>query len=92
MYAKVINGVLRQAPYKLNVGSQTVYDPSESLLAAHGYKQVQFTPEPATDRGYIAVTGWRDDGDSIVQTWTTIELPPDEEISNDEAFSIIVGV
>lgn len=92
MYAKLINGALIVAPRKLPIGSTIVYNPSEDMLLAEGYKPVVYTAEPETEPGYYAESRWEDQGDSIVQVWTIVEEPADMDIPDEEAFSIIMGV
>lgn len=91
MYAKLENGVLIRAPKMMDVGENHVYNPTAEQLLAAGYKPVQYT-EPAGEapEGYAWDSGWEDTGETIVQTWTPVELPP-EELSAEEALDILLG-
>lgn len=92
MYAKIENGAFIVAPRKLPIGRTIVYNPSEAQLLAAGYKPVIYTDMPETESGFYAESSWNDDGTSIVQTWTILEEPADTDISDEEAFSILMGV
>lgn len=92
MYAKLINGALRPAPYKLKVGTNIVWNPTAEMLLADGWKPVTYTAEPATEPGFYAESSWDEQTDSIVQVWTIVEEPADMDIPDDEALSILMGV
>ena len=80
-YAKLINGQIHYAPRKLRLETVTVYNPPAELLISEGYKPVRYTDPPQTDPGWIAVPGWTETTDEIVQVWT-VELAP---VTEDEA-------
>lgn len=92
MYAKLIEGAFYPAPSKLHVGKTIVYNPSEAVLLADGYKPVVYTDMPETEPGFYAESSWEDDGTSIVQVWTVVEEPADADIPDEEAFGIIMGI
>ena len=80
-YAKLVNGEPAFAPRKLCSGNNFVYNPTDEMLIAQGYKPVVFTEPPQTDPGYTAVPGWAETAEEIVRTWTVEEVP----ITEDEA-------
>ena len=88
-YAKLIDGAIQFAPRKLSVGGSVVYNHPPEMLAEDGYKPVQYTDPPETEPGYIAVPGWTETEEAIVQTWA-IEPEPDE-IDEARAYRIISG-
>ncbi len=92
MYAKLLNGAFIPAPRKLKLNDTIVFNPSEVQLALEGYKPVTYTPMPTVESGFYAESGWEDNGESIVQTWTVLEEPADMDIPDEEAFSILMGV
>lgn len=91
MYAILDNGRLIRAPKMLDVGDSHVYNPNDAQLRAAGYKPVETTDPPGEPpEGWEYVTGWEDRGETIVQTWTLQELPP-EEPSAEELLGILLG-
>lgn len=90
MYAKLINGNLTIAPKMLVIGSTKVWNATAEQYAAAGYKPVEFTEMPEAPEGYYYESGWEEQETAIVQTWTMVELPPDE-MSAEEALEIILG-
>ena len=87
-YAKLIRGEAEIAPRVLRDGAYTTYNPPAELLKAHGYKPIQYTAPPETAPGCIAVPGWRDTGEIILQTWTQ---EPEDDISDVEVLNILLG-
>ena len=70
MYGKIIDGELQYAPNKLIINDTQVWNaPSEDYLA-QGWKEVIFTEPPEAPIGYYYESGWEEDGNAIVQTWT----------------------
>lgn len=80
-YAKLINNNLIFAPNPIIIGDRQIGNPPGEVYEAEGYKPVVYTDPPVVEPGYIAVPGWEDDGNEIVQTWT-VELSP---VSEEEA-------
>lgn len=89
MYAKLIAGALHIAPKKLPGDGTTVYNPPESMYREQGWKPVTFVDPPEAPAGYYYESGWEEQTDSIVQTWTLTPLPDD--IDDAEAYGIIFG-
>ena len=81
IYAKLIDGNLVYAPRKLPVGNFVVYNPTPEMLTDAGYKPVHYTDPPVVAEGYVAVPGWEEQAEEIVQIWT-VELAP---VSEEEA-------
>lgn len=90
MYAKLERGALIPAPKMLHIGSDNVWNPTGEQYVAAGYKPVEFTEMPEAPEGYYYESGWEEQETAIVQTWTMVELPPDE-MSAEEALEIILG-
>lgn len=90
MYAILDNGRLIRAPRMLDVADTHVYNPNDAQLRAAGYKPVEYTDPPTVPEGYYAEPGWEEQADTIVQTWTLQELPP-EEPSAEELLEILLG-
>lgn len=90
MYGKLIEGRLLPAPKKLSGDNTTVFNPPAEMYFSAGYKPVTFTASPDDPpAGYTYESGWEETGETIVQTWTLVELPDD--IDDAEALSIILG-
>lgn len=90
MYGKLIDGVLRAAPKKLPGDGVVVYNPPAEMFLQQGWKPVTFT-EPPDDppEGCTYESGWEEQENAIVQTWTLVELP--DEIDGAEAWEILFG-
>lgn len=89
MYGKLISGSVQYAPNKLPGDGVVVYNPSAEMYLAQGWKPVRFTDAPEAPTGYYYESGWEENEDEIVQTWTLTPLPDD--IDEAEAFNIIFG-
>lgn len=89
MYGKLIDGVLQIAPRKLPGDGVIVYNPPAEMYLAAGYKPVTFTDAPEAPSGYYYESGWEEQNEAIVQTWTLVPLPDD--IDEAEAYDIIFG-
>lgn len=89
MYAKLIDGALNIAPKKLPGDGVTVWNPPNEMYLAAGYKPVTFTEAPEAPDGYYYESGWEEQSEAIVQTWTLKPLPDD--IDEAEAYDIIFG-
>ena len=91
MYAKLIEGILQEAPVYITVGNQHVWNAPASEYLAQGWYPVIYTDEPETDEDHYAVASWSQESDCIRQTWTVVERSDDEEIAYDEAGHILLG-
>ncbi len=89
MYGKLHDGELQYAPNKLPGDGVVVYNPPAEIYLAQGWKPVRFTDMPEAPTGYYCESGWEEQADAIVQTWTFTPLPDD--IDEAEAFNIIFG-
>ena len=88
-YAKLIDGKLILAPNPILVGSNYIGNPPGSVYEAEGYKPVVYTDPPTVEPGYIAVPGWDEEEDEIVQVWSIEEEP--DEVDADRALDILFG-
>lgn len=88
MYAKLIDGNLRIAPKKLIINDSQVWNASAEDYLAQGWLKVIFTDSPEAPAGYYYESGWEEENDTIVQTWTLMEDVPSAE----ELLNIIMGV
>ena len=87
-YAKLIDGTLVPAPRKLRNGDYVTYNPPVAMLEEHGFKPVRHTDPPEVEEGFVAVPGWEETEEEIVQTWT---VEPEGDISDAEALEILMG-
>ena len=88
-YAKLLDGKPVYAPNPILHNGLWYGNPPASVYEAEGFKPVRFTEPPETEPGYIAVPGWEETPEAIVQTWA-VEPEPDE-IPEDRAYRIITG-
>lgn len=88
-FAKLIDGELVIAPKIVHYQGCVVINPDVEKLTELGYKPVTYTEPPQMEPGYVAVPGWEEQADEIVQTWG-VEPEPDE-IDDGRAYRIIVG-
>lgn len=89
MFAKLIDGDLQIAPKKLPGDGVIVYNPPAEMYLAQGWKPVTFVDPPEAPSGYYYESGWEEQTDAIMQTWTLTPLPDD--IDDGEAYDIIFG-
>ena len=89
-YAKLINNYPQYAPNPILHNGLWYGNPPASIYKAEGYKPVRYTDAPDVETGFVAVPGWREDEDEIVQTWEIVEAP-EPELSADEALDILLG-
>lgn len=77
MLAKLIDGAISYAPRKIMVDGKTIFNPSEDILKAQGYKDVVMVDMPDdAPEGKVYVSGWMDAGDTIQQMWTLVDAAP----------------
>ena len=88
-YAKLINGQIQYAPNPIIVGDRQIGNPPGEVYLAEGYLPVQYTDPPEVEPGYIAVPGWEEQAEAIVQTWTIEEEP--DEVDAERAMQILFG-
>ena len=87
MYGKLINGELHGAPRPLRTERGDVFTNDPAVYFENGYKEVITTDYPQDGKYYVS--SWSENDTQIVQTWT--ETDPPEDISAEEALSIITG-
>ena len=78
-YAKLIDGEIFFAPNPIIIGDRQIGNPPGEVYAEQGYKPVRYTDHPEPPPGYIAVPGWVETEEEIVQVWTEVEQPITEE-------------
>lgn len=88
-YAKLINGSIRFSPNPIYIDPWWIGNPTGEMLVADGWKPVTYTAPPEAEPGYIAVPGWEEQAETIVQTWNIIEEP--DEVDADRAMEILFG-
>lgn len=87
-YAKLINNSIVYAPNPIIVDDRQIGNPPGEVYVAQGYKPVTFTDPPETEPGYVAVAGWTETEEAIVQTWTIEEIT---ELDGDQAMQYLFG-
>lgn len=88
-YAKLINNYPSFAPNPILHNGLWYGNPPGSVYEAEGYKPVHYTEPPETEPGYVAVPGWTETAEEIVQTWTVEEEP--DEVDDKRAMEILFG-
>ena len=89
MYGKLIDGMLKEAPKKLVLGGNQVWNASEEDYRAQGWKPVRFTECPEAPDGYYYDIGWSDEEMEIVRTWTLKPIP--DTPTADDVLDILLG-
>lgn len=89
IYGKLIDGAIVYAPNPIKHDGLWYGNPPGEIYEAEGYKPVRYTDPPEVEPGYIAVPGWTETAEEIVQTWAVEEEP--DEISEERAYRIITG-
>lgn len=95
MYAKLIDNTLCPAPHTVAWRGHTVNNPSPDKLLELGYLPVTYTEMPAdAPNGKHYEEKWEQNNTSIVQVWELADDPemPEDELTAEEALSIIMGV
>lgn len=88
-YAKLIDSAIHYAPNPILIGENYIGNPPASVYEAEGYKPVRYTDPPEVEPGYIAVPGWEEQDEEIVQVWTVEEEP--DEVDDARAMEILFG-
>lgn len=86
-YAKLIDGYPQYAPNPILHNGSYIGNPPGAVYEAEGYKAVRYTDAPEVEPGYVAVPGWTETEDEIVQTWEIVEA----EVDPAEAMEILFG-
>ena len=82
---KLVNGAISYAPKKIIVDGKTIFNPTDTLLKAQGYKDVETTEAPAVStQTQQAVPSWQEQEDKIVQTWELKPAHPDPTVALQE--------
>ena len=90
MYGTLINNTLKPAPKKVSYEERNIWNPPDAVYEALGYFLVVYTDMPEAPEGYHYESAWEQTEDAIVQTWHLEE--DSDEISDDEALGILMGV
>lgn len=88
-FAKLLDGSIVYSPNPIYIDPYWIGNPTPKMLIAEGYKPVIYSDPPEVEPGYVAVPGWEENAEEIVQTWA-VEPEPDE-ISEERAYRIITG-
>lgn len=88
-YAKLIEGNLVFAPNPIILGDRQIGNPPGEVYAEQGCKPVVYADPPETEPGFVAVPGWAETDEAIIQTWTAEEEP--DEVDADRAMEILFG-
>lgn len=86
-YAKIIDGSISYAPNPIRHNGLWHGNPSAEVYQAEGYKPVSYTEAPTPEPGYIAVPGWTETEEEIVQMRTEEQEP--DEVDGDRAMQIL---
>ena len=87
-YAKLSGGLPQFAPNPIQVGTDWVGNPPETVYLSQGYKPVIFTEKPEAPSGYEYAAVWSETEAAVVLGW---ELREASELPADEALSILLG-
>lgn len=89
VFGKLTGGEIAFAKRAVEYNGELVKHPTDDILRALGFLEVQFTEQPEAPEGYEYAPTWAEDGGVIVQGW---ELSPlDDEITDEEALNILLG-
>lgn len=72
MYAKIENGVLKQASRRIKSGDKQIINPAETDLLAAGYLPVEASAFPEVPEGYHAEERFVQKENKIVQEWAIV--------------------
>lgn len=93
MYAKLVNGIIRSAPKRMQYNGNTIINPNPEILLDLGYLPVTYTDMPTdAPEGRHYESSWSQTETGIVQVWNLVENEINaEEISINQVLDIIVG-
>lgn len=99
MFVKLQNGVLKQAPKKINHDDKVIFNPTEEILKELGYKQL-VKDENIVENAYIVSTTYTEDDNNIYEhnEWKTYEDAQKEQESyektrlftSEEAMQVVI--
>lgn len=78
-YGKIINSELILAQNPIIIGDRQIGNPPGEVYTEQGYKPVRYTDPPVVAEGFVAVPGWEETAEEIVQVWTVEQVPITEE-------------
>ena len=87
MFGKLVDGELRGAPRPIRTENGDVFTNDPAVYIKSGYKEIVTTQYPSDGKYYV--TSWSETDTQIIQVW--METDPPEDISAEEALSIITG-
>lgn len=90
-YGKLVNGIIYPYRQPLITDTCQLFTTNPEILAQYNYYPIIYTIAPSTDKFHIAVPHWEINNNQIIQVWNIQELPPIEDIPDEEALSIITG-
>lgn len=79
MYAKLVEGVLTEAPKVLFDSKRTYSNPLPETLVAFGYKPVVEQEKPEDKEGFYQVSHYEENDSTITLVWEYVEIPVVEE-------------
>jgi hypothetical protein len=79
MYAKLVEGVLVEAPKVLFDSERTYSNPLPETLVAFGYKPVMEQERPEDKEGFYQVSHYEENDSTITKVWEYVEIPVVEE-------------
>ena len=92
-YVKLEDQTLLFAPNPILLGQTYIGNPPGSVYEAQGFKPLQMSPCPELppQTGFRWEPQWVESAEAITQSWVQRPLPPDEELSGEEALDILLG-
>lgn len=84
MYAKLVEGVLVEAPKVLFDSERTYSNPLPETLVAFGYKPVVEQEKPEDKEGFYQISRYEENDSTITKVWECIEIPVEEEVIEEE--------
>ena len=80
MYAKLVEGVLVEAPKVLFDSRRTYSNPLPETLVKFGYKPVAEQEKPEDKEGFYQVSHYEENDSTITLVWEYIEIPVEDEV------------
>lgn len=77
-YAKLINKSISYAPRKIRHNGRWYFNASEEIMRSEGWLPVIFGDPPEIPEGYMMQESFVIINDKIVQTWSIVETPVEQ--------------
>lgn len=73
------SGSLIYPPKRLTINGCVVFNPTDEMLTAEGFKTLIESTQPSNGEGFYYVPSYSETDESITQSWTKVEYTPEPD-------------